>query len=171
MFGWLQPSLLPPSAFLGAESLQEQIQSGILFLKSCCKLFSSVTHFFSCEAGDEVIADYVYIDFFLFSLALFDLGCREVMTGCAWPLLQGTRSCDATILNHPSIKKFLESPSRSSSPAHQGSDAPSANHSESDSLSQHNDFFLDKDSGSLDADERLANSLDQRQSRSAGRVK
>ncbi|XP_042741216.1 YEATS domain-containing protein 2 isoform X3 [Lagopus leucura] len=82
---------------------------------------------------------------------------------------EGTRSCDATILNHPSIKKFLESPSRSSSPAHQGSDAPSANHSESDSLSQHNDFFLDKDSGSLDADERLANSLDQRQSRSAGR--
>ncbi|XP_048810684.1 YEATS domain-containing protein 2 isoform X5 [Lagopus muta] len=82
---------------------------------------------------------------------------------------EGTRSCDATILNHPSIKKFLESPSRSSSPAHQGSDVPSANHSESDSLSQHNDFFLDKDSGSLDADERLANSLDQRQSRSAGR--
>uniref|UniRef100_A0A803YGG3 YEATS domain-containing protein 2 n=1 Tax=Meleagris gallopavo TaxID=9103 RepID=A0A803YGG3_MELGA len=79
---------------------------------------------------------------------------------------EGTRSCDATILNHPSIKKFLESPSRSSSPAHQGSDAPSANHSESDSLSQHNDFFLDKDNGSLDADERLANSLDQRQSRS-----
>uniref|UniRef100_A0A803YJX1 YEATS domain-containing protein 2 n=1 Tax=Meleagris gallopavo TaxID=9103 RepID=A0A803YJX1_MELGA len=74
---------------------------------------------------------------------------------------EGTRSCDATILNHPSIKKFLESPSRSSSPAHQGSDAPSANHSESDSLSQHNDFFLDKDNGSLDADERLANSLDQ----------
>ncbi|OXB53927.1 hypothetical protein ASZ78_003395 [Callipepla squamata] len=82
---------------------------------------------------------------------------------------EGTRSCDATILNHPSIKKFLESPSRSSSPAHQGSDAPSANHSESDSLSQHTDFFLDKDSGSLDTDERLGNSLDQRQSRSAGR--
>ncbi|XP_065604009.1 YEATS domain-containing protein 2 isoform X3 [Cyrtonyx montezumae] len=82
---------------------------------------------------------------------------------------EGTRSCDATILNHPSIKKFLESPSRSSSPAHQGSDAPSANHSESDSLSQHTDFFLDKDNGSLDTDERLANSLDQRQSRSAGR--
>uniref|UniRef100_A0A8C2TVD1 YEATS domain-containing protein 2 n=1 Tax=Coturnix japonica TaxID=93934 RepID=A0A8C2TVD1_COTJA len=82
---------------------------------------------------------------------------------------EGTRSCDTTILNHPSIKKFLESPSRSSSPAHQGSDAPSANHSESDSLSQHNDFFLDKDNGSLDADERLANSLDQRQSRSASR--
>ncbi|OXB83401.1 UNVERIFIED_CONTAM: hypothetical protein H355_006248, partial [Colinus virginianus] len=82
---------------------------------------------------------------------------------------EGTRSCDTTILNHPSIKKFLESPSRSSSPAHQGSDAPSANHSESDSLSQHTDFFLDKDNGSLDTDERLGNSLDQRQSRSAGR--
>ncbi|XP_057886830.1 YEATS domain-containing protein 2 isoform X5 [Melospiza georgiana] len=82
---------------------------------------------------------------------------------------EGTRSCDATILNHPSIKKFLESPSRSSSPAHQGSDTPSANHSESDSLSQHNDFLLDKDSGSLDADERLPNSLEQRQSRNAGR--
>ncbi|XP_063264856.1 YEATS domain-containing protein 2 isoform X3 [Prinia subflava] len=82
---------------------------------------------------------------------------------------EGTRSCDATILNHPSIKKFLESPSRSSSPANQGSDTPSANHSESDSLSQHNDFLLDKDSGSLDADERLTNSLEQRQSRNAAR--
>nr|XP_009511135.1 PREDICTED: YEATS domain-containing protein 2 [Phalacrocorax carbo] len=82
---------------------------------------------------------------------------------------EGTRSCDATILNHPSIKKFLESPSRSSSPANQGSDTPSANHSESDSLSQHNDFLLDKDNGSLDADERLTNSLDQRQSRNTGR--
>ncbi|XP_064523034.1 YEATS domain-containing protein 2 isoform X6 [Pseudopipra pipra] len=82
---------------------------------------------------------------------------------------EGTRSCDSTILNHPSIKKFLESPSRSSSPANQGSDTPSANHSESDSLSQHNDFLLDKDNGNLDAEERLANSLDQRQSRNAGR--
>ncbi|XP_068277230.1 YEATS domain-containing protein 2 isoform X5 [Nyctibius grandis] len=82
---------------------------------------------------------------------------------------EGTKSCDATILNHPSIKKFLESPSRSSSPANQGSDTPSANHSESDSLSQHNDFLLDKDNGNLDADERLANSLDQRQSRNTGR--
>nr|XP_026651595.1 YEATS domain-containing protein 2 isoform X4 [Zonotrichia albicollis] len=82
---------------------------------------------------------------------------------------EGTRSCDATILNHPSIKKFLESPSRSSSPANQGSDTPSANHSESDSLSQHNDFLLDKDNGSLDADERLPSSLEQRQSRNAGR--
>ncbi|NXB08474.1 YETS2 protein, partial [Cnemophilus loriae] len=82
---------------------------------------------------------------------------------------EGTRSCDATVLNHPSIKKFLESPSRSSSPANQGSDTPSANHSESDSLSQHNDFVLDKDNGNLDADERLTNSLDQRQSRNAGR--
>ncbi|XP_051482263.1 YEATS domain-containing protein 2 isoform X4 [Apus apus] len=82
---------------------------------------------------------------------------------------EGTRSCDATIVNHPSIKKFLESPSRSSSPANQGSDTPSANHSESDSLSQHNDFLLDKDNGSLDADERLTSSLDQRQSRNTGR--
>ncbi|XP_064930354.1 YEATS domain-containing protein 2 isoform X10 [Columba livia] len=82
---------------------------------------------------------------------------------------EGTRSCEATILNHPSIKKFLESPSRSSSPANQGSDTPSANHSESDSLSQHNDFLLDKDNGNLDADERLTNSLDQRQSRNTGR--
>ncbi|XP_069721448.1 YEATS domain-containing protein 2 isoform X4 [Phaenicophaeus curvirostris] len=82
---------------------------------------------------------------------------------------EGTRACDATILNHPSIKKFLESPSRSSSPANQGSDTPSANHSESDSLSQHNDFLLDKDNGNLDADERLTNSLDQRQSRITSR--
>ncbi|XP_053930736.1 LOW QUALITY PROTEIN: YEATS domain-containing protein 2 [Cuculus canorus] len=82
---------------------------------------------------------------------------------------EGTRACDATILNHPSIKKFLESPSRSSSPANQGSDTPSANHSETDSLSQHNDFLLDKDNGNLNTDERLTNSLDQRQSRTTGR--
>ncbi|KAM6122414.1 LOW QUALITY PROTEIN: YEATS domain-containing protein 2 [Pterocles gutturalis] len=81
---------------------------------------------------------------------------------------EGTRSCDTTT-NHPSIKKFLESPSRSSSPANQGSDTPSANHSESDSLSQHNDFLLDKDNGNLDADERLTSSLDQRQNRNGSR--
>ncbi|XP_019341685.1 YEATS domain-containing protein 2 isoform X3 [Alligator mississippiensis] len=82
---------------------------------------------------------------------------------------EGTKTCDSMVFNHPSIKKFLESPSRSSSPANQGSDTPSANHSESDSLSQHTDFLLDKDNGSLDVEERLTNNLDQRPNRGTGR--
>lgn len=40
------------------------------------------------------------------------------------------------MLNHPAIRKFLESPSRSSSPLNQGSETPSLAHSESESLSQ-----------------------------------
>ncbi|XP_077147200.1 YEATS domain-containing protein 2 isoform X3 [Ranitomeya variabilis] len=55
-----------------------------------------------------------------------------------------TASCDPTILNHPSIKKFLESPSRASSPANHRSDTPSANNSETDSVCTHSE--LDKDS-------------------------
>uniref|UniRef100_A0A8C5M9V3 YEATS domain-containing protein 2 n=1 Tax=Leptobrachium leishanense TaxID=445787 RepID=A0A8C5M9V3_9ANUR len=58
-------------------------------------------------------------------------------------------ACDATILNHPSIKKFLESPSRASSPANNRSETPSANNSETDSLCAHSEY-LDKD-GNLNA--------------------
>ncbi|KAM6948205.1 YEATS domain-containing protein 2 [Aplochiton taeniatus] len=43
---------------------------------------------------------------------------------------------DSAVLNHPAIRKFLETPSRSSSPLNQGSDAPSLPPSESESLSQ-----------------------------------
>nr|XP_014430136.1 YEATS domain-containing protein 2 [Pelodiscus sinensis] len=82
---------------------------------------------------------------------------------------EGATTCDFMVFNHPSIKKFLESPSRSSSPANHGSETPSGNHSESDSLAQHNDFLQDKDNGSLDMEERLANNLDQRPSRNTGR--
>ncbi|KAI5092901.1 YEATS domain-containing protein 2 isoform X2 [Silurus meridionalis] len=39
-------------------------------------------------------------------------------------------------LNHPAIKRYLESPSRSSSPLNQGSEAQSLGHSETESLSQ-----------------------------------
>ncbi|KAG9494392.1 hypothetical protein GDO78_001964 [Eleutherodactylus coqui] len=60
---------------------------------------------------------------------------------------EGTSSCDPTILNHPSIKKFLESPSRASSPANHRSDTPSANNSETDSVCAHSE--LDKDSQAL----------------------
>lgn len=44
---------------------------------------------------------------------------------------------DPAVLNHPAIRRFLESPSRSSSPLNQGSDATSLGASESESLSQH----------------------------------
>uniref|UniRef100_A0A4W6E6I2 YEATS domain-containing protein 2 n=1 Tax=Lates calcarifer TaxID=8187 RepID=A0A4W6E6I2_LATCA len=43
---------------------------------------------------------------------------------------------DPAVLNHPAIRRFLESPSRSSSPLNQGSETPSLAQSESESLSQ-----------------------------------
>ncbi|XP_068455064.1 YEATS domain-containing protein 2-like, partial [Clinocottus analis] len=43
---------------------------------------------------------------------------------------------DPAVLNHPAIRRFLESPSRSSSPLHQGSETPSLAQSESESLTQ-----------------------------------
>ncbi|XP_034038482.1 LOW QUALITY PROTEIN: YEATS domain-containing protein 2 [Thalassophryne amazonica] len=48
----------------------------------------------------------------------------------------GASKSDAAGLNHPAIKRFLESPSRSSSPLNQGSETPSLVHSESESISQ-----------------------------------
>ncbi|XP_067594317.1 YEATS domain-containing protein 2 isoform X6 [Pseudorca crassidens] len=83
---------------------------------------------------------------------------------------EGSKTCDTMIFNHPAVKKFLESPSRSSSPANQRSETPSANHSESDSLSQHNDFLSDKDTNSnVDIEERLSSNTEQRPSRNTGR--
>lgn len=43
---------------------------------------------------------------------------------------------DLSALNHPAIKRFLESPSRSSSPLNQSSESTSVVPSESESLSQ-----------------------------------
>lgn len=43
---------------------------------------------------------------------------------------------DPAVLNHPAIKKFLESPSRSSSPLNHDSETRSVAHSEAESLSQ-----------------------------------
>lgn len=80
---------------------------------------------------------------------------------------EGTKACDPMALNHPSIKKFVESPSRSSSPANQGSETLSINHSECGS-SQHTDYLMEKDNGNLDAEERLANKLDQRPRKNSG---
>ncbi|XP_057712656.1 YEATS domain-containing protein 2 isoform X2 [Corythoichthys intestinalis] len=53
--------------------------------------------------------------------------------------LQESSKSDPAVLNHPAIRKFLESPSRSSSPLNQGSETPSLGQSESESLSQHGD--------------------------------
>ncbi|XP_059867029.1 YEATS domain-containing protein 2 isoform X3 [Delphinus delphis] len=83
---------------------------------------------------------------------------------------EGSKTCDTMVFNHPAVKKFLEPPSRSSSPANQRSETPSANHSESDSLSQHNDFLSDKDTNSnVDIEERLSSNTEQRPSRNTGR--
>nr|XP_057922377.1 YEATS domain-containing protein 2 isoform X2 [Doryrhamphus excisus] len=58
--------------------------------------------------------------------------------------LQEPSKSDPAVLNHPAIRRFLESPSRSSSPLNQGSETPSLAQSESESLSQHGDG-TDKD--------------------------
>ncbi|KAJ7325065.1 hypothetical protein JRQ81_018085 [Phrynocephalus forsythii] len=80
---------------------------------------------------------------------------------------EGNKTCDPMVFNHPSIKKFLESPSRSSSPANQGSETLSVNHSESES-SQHTDYLMGRDNGNPEAEERLSNKLDQRLSKNSG---
>ncbi|XP_061695686.1 YEATS domain-containing protein 2 isoform X2 [Syngnathoides biaculeatus] len=58
--------------------------------------------------------------------------------------LQESSKSDPGVLNHPAIRRFLDSPSRSSSPLNQGSDTPSLAQSESESLSQLGDA-TDKD--------------------------
>ncbi|XP_060690926.1 YEATS domain-containing protein 2 isoform X4 [Hemiscyllium ocellatum] len=60
-------------------------------------------------------------------------------------ITEGPKPYDPTIFNHPVIKKFLESPSRSSSPGNQRSETPSANQSETDSVTHQADTFLDKE--------------------------
>ncbi|XP_048460716.1 YEATS domain-containing protein 2 isoform X3 [Rhincodon typus] len=60
-------------------------------------------------------------------------------------MTEGPKPYDPTVFNHPVIKKFLESPSRSSSPGNQRSETPSANQSETDSVSHQADTFLDKE--------------------------
>ncbi|XP_031415344.1 YEATS domain-containing protein 2 isoform X1 [Clupea harengus] len=61
------------------------------------------------------------------------------------PKVQEASKSDVSVLNHPAIKRFLESPSRSSSPLNQGSEAASLGPSESESLGQHADGERDRD--------------------------
>lgn len=67
---------------------------------------------------------------------------KEVVLYCTVALTtissvsQHASKSDPAVLNHPAIRRFLESPSRSSSPLNQGSETPSLAHSESESLSQ-----------------------------------
>ncbi|KAG8135783.1 putative YEATS domain-containing protein, partial [Naja naja] len=82
-------------------------------------------------------------------------------------LFKGMKTCDSMVFNHPTIKKFLESPSRSSSPANQGSETLSVNHSESES-SQHMEYMLGKDNGNLDVEERVPSKLDLTLRKNAG---
>ncbi|XP_056600618.1 YEATS domain-containing protein 2 [Triplophysa dalaica] len=53
------------------------------------------------------------------------------------PKVPEASKSDPAVLNHPAIKRFLESPSRSSSPLNQNSETPSQVQSETESLSQH----------------------------------
>ncbi|KAI1883002.1 hypothetical protein AGOR_G00240740 [Albula goreensis] len=59
-------------------------------------------------------------------------------------VLEQSGKSDPSVLNHPAIKRFLESPSRSSSPLNHGSETPSLVHSETESLS-HLGEGLDRD--------------------------
>ncbi|XP_016385435.1 YEATS domain-containing protein 2-like isoform X2 [Sinocyclocheilus rhinocerous] len=53
------------------------------------------------------------------------------------PKVPEASKSDPSVLNHPAIKRFLDSPSRSSSPLNQNSETPSQVQSETESLSQH----------------------------------
>lgn len=53
------------------------------------------------------------------------------------PKVPEASKSDPSVFNHPAIKRFLESPSRSSSPLNQTSETPSQVQSETESLSQH----------------------------------
>ncbi|KAL0201413.1 hypothetical protein M9458_004600, partial [Cirrhinus mrigala] len=62
---------------------------------------------------------------------------------------------DPSVLNHPAIKRFLDSPSRSSSPLNQNSETPSQVQSETESLSQHGEAGeRETDSGREDSTPR-----------------
>ncbi|XP_073704590.1 YEATS domain-containing protein 2 isoform X2 [Garra rufa] len=53
------------------------------------------------------------------------------------PKVPEASKSDPSVLNHPAIKRFLDSPSRSSSPLNQNSETPSQVQSETESLSLH----------------------------------
>ncbi|MBN3284003.1 YETS2 protein, partial [Polyodon spathula] len=61
------------------------------------------------------------------------------------PKVSEGAKCDPSVFNHPAIKRFLESPSRSSSPLNQGSETPSLVHSETESLTHLSECQLDKE--------------------------
>uniref|UniRef100_A0A8C4XEZ3 YEATS domain-containing protein 2 n=1 Tax=Erpetoichthys calabaricus TaxID=27687 RepID=A0A8C4XEZ3_ERPCA len=52
---------------------------------------------------------------------------------------------DSSVFNHPAIRRFLNSPSRSSSPLNQGSETPSLAQSETESISHLSECILDKE--------------------------
>lgn len=81
---------------------------------------------------------------------------------------EAPRLCEQMVFNHPSIKKFLESPPQSFSPENHPFESLSANYSETDSLSQNNDLFLNKESSNLEMRERLSNVVEQRPGRHSG---
>uniref|UniRef100_A0A4W3I899 YEATS domain-containing protein 2 n=1 Tax=Callorhinchus milii TaxID=7868 RepID=A0A4W3I899_CALMI len=87
---------------------------------------------------------------------------------------EGPKSYDPTVFNHPVIKKFLESPSRSSSPGNQRSETPSANQSETDSVTHQTDSFLDKESDqehqTTGNEDSQSNKSEKRPGRNTGQV-
>ncbi|KAK2900581.1 hypothetical protein Q8A67_008696 [Cirrhinus molitorella] len=71
------------------------------------------------------------------------------------PKVPEASKSDPSVLNHPAIKRFLDSPSRSSSPLNQNSETPSQVQSETESLSQHGEAGeRETDSGREDSTPR-----------------
>uniref|UniRef100_A0A8C2CE25 YEATS domain-containing protein 2 n=1 Tax=Cyprinus carpio TaxID=7962 RepID=A0A8C2CE25_CYPCA len=83
------------------------------------------------------------------------------------PKVPEASKSDPSVLNHPAIKRFLDSPSRSSSPLNQNSETPSQVQSETESLSQHGEAGeRETDSGREDGAPR-----ERRPGRNTGKVK
>ncbi|XP_064418462.1 YEATS domain-containing protein 2 isoform X3 [Latimeria chalumnae] len=81
---------------------------------------------------------------------------------------EGGKLYDSTVFNHPAIKKFLESPSRSSSPGNQRSETPSANQSETESVSRESEYLLDKEGDGVSKEESQSCKPETRPGRNTG---
>lgn len=96
---------------------------------------------------------------------MFDYGIFNKITTLSFSSFSKSSMSD---FNHPAIKRFLESPSRSSSPLNQGSEAHSIGHSETESLSQPTEPG-ERDSQGWKEDE--LRQLERRPGRNTGKVR
>ncbi|CAB1326688.1 unnamed protein product [Coregonus sp. 'balchen'] len=79
---------------------------------------------------------FVHLPIIAVSFFVFKKGYQGGTSPLRSYVSQHASKSDPAVLNHPAIKRFLESPSRSSSPLDQGSDTHTLSPSDSKSLSQ-----------------------------------